>query len=100
MLQTPVAPYRSSFSGAPLRVRAPVRAPLVLRRAAVADSGVKAAPKAGEGKKEAWKVPSLDPNTPSPIFGGSTGGLLRKAQVRARLDARVLQGAAGRENGG
>ncbi|PIN17111.1 hypothetical protein CDL12_10218 [Handroanthus impetiginosus] len=25
--------------------------------------------------------PELDPNTPSPIFGGSTGGLLRKAQV-------------------
>lgn len=25
--------------------------------------------------------PKLDPNTPSPIFGGSTGGLLRKAQV-------------------
>ncbi|KAG0466910.1 hypothetical protein HPP92_018490 [Vanilla planifolia] len=25
--------------------------------------------------------PDLDPNTPSPIFGGSTGGLLRKAQV-------------------
>eukprot|EP00798_Chlamydomonas_sp_ICE-L_P024649 gene24649-10272_t len=29
----------------------------------------------------AWVVPTLDPNTPSPIFGGSTGGLLRKAQV-------------------
>ncbi|XP_010481602.2 PREDICTED: photosystem I reaction center subunit II-2, chloroplastic-like [Camelina sativa] len=25
--------------------------------------------------------PQLDPNTPSPIFAGSTGGLLRKAQV-------------------
>ncbi|PKI59231.1 hypothetical protein CRG98_020394, partial [Punica granatum] len=24
--------------------------------------------------------PELDPSTPSPIFGGSTGGLLRKAQ--------------------
>ena len=30
----------------------------------------------------AWSAPKLDPNTPSPIFGGSTGGLLRKAQVR------------------
>lgn len=28
-----------------------------------------------------WTPPKLDPNTPSPIFGGSTGGLLRKAQV-------------------
>lgn len=26
--------------------------------------------------------PTLNPDTPSPIFGGSTGGLLRKAQVR------------------
>lgn len=25
--------------------------------------------------------PTLDANTPAPIFGGSTGGLLRKAQV-------------------
>jgi len=35
-------------------------------------------------KEEEPKVfvpPPLDPNTPSPIFGGSTGGLLRKAQV-------------------
>merc|ERR1719238_136964 len=32
-------------------------------------------------KKAPWSVPVLDPNTPSPIFGGSTGGLLRKAQV-------------------
>lgn len=34
-------------------------------------------PKAPEG----FTPPQLDPNTPSPIFGGSTGGLLRKAQV-------------------
>uniref|UniRef100_J3LM63 Photosystem I reaction center subunit II, chloroplastic n=1 Tax=Oryza brachyantha TaxID=4533 RepID=J3LM63_ORYBR len=37
-----------------------------------------------EKKVEAPKgfvPPQLDPNTPSPIFGGSTGGLLRKAQV-------------------
>ncbi|KAI6683687.1 hypothetical protein NL676_029600 [Syzygium grande] len=44
---------------------------------------------AAEGKAEApakaapvgFTPPELDPNTPSPIFGGSTGGLLRKAQV-------------------
>ncbi|KAL2530547.1 Photosystem I reaction center subunit II-2 [Forsythia ovata] len=37
-----------------------------------------------EAVKEApvgFTPPELDPNTPSPIFGGSTGGLLRKAQV-------------------
>merc|ERR1711904_283784 len=28
-----------------------------------------------------WSPPKLDQNTPSPIFGGSTGGLMRKAQV-------------------
>lgn len=28
-----------------------------------------------------WAPPALDANTPSPTFGGSTGGLLRKAQV-------------------
>ncbi|KZV53167.1 photosystem I reaction center subunit II, chloroplastic-like [Dorcoceras hygrometricum] len=28
-----------------------------------------------------FSPPTLDPNTPSPIFAGSTGGLLRKAQV-------------------
>ena len=43
--------------------------------------------KVDEGKKEKedkgpFKAPALDPSTPSPIFGGSTGGLLRKAQVR------------------
>lgn len=37
-----------------------------------------------EEKEEAPKgftPPTLNPDTPSPIFGGSTGGLLRKAQV-------------------
>merc|ERR1712039_550463 len=28
-----------------------------------------------------WSPPKLDTKTPSPIFGGSTGGLMRKAQV-------------------
>merc|ERR1711904_141471 len=43
-----------------------------------------AAPKnASEKKSEVtvWSPPELNPNSPSPIFGGSTGGLLRKAQV-------------------
>eukprot|EP00877_Chromochloris_zofingiensis_P001578 jgi/Chrzof1/11420/Cz05g36030.t1_PSAD[v5.2] len=31
--------------------------------------------------KQAFSPPTLNPDTPSPIFGGSTGGLLRKAQV-------------------
>merc|ERR1712118_235198 len=32
-------------------------------------------------KTSVWSPPVLDQNTPSPIFGGSTGGLMRKAQV-------------------
>ncbi|KAL3626263.1 hypothetical protein CASFOL_029812 [Castilleja foliolosa] len=42
------------------------------------------APAAATKEPEApagFTPPELDPNTPSPIFGGSTGGLLRKAQV-------------------
>lgn len=41
-----------------------------------------AAPAEAPAAKPAWTVPTLNPDTPSPIFGGSTGGLLRKAQVR------------------
>ncbi len=35
-----------------------------------------------------FKAPALDPSTPSPIFGGSTGGLLRKAQVSRHRQTR------------
>lgn len=54
-------------------------------RSASAKLTVRAADAKVEDKKEeepkVWTPPTLDPNTPSPIFGGSTGGLLRKAQV-------------------
>ena len=40
----------------------------------------KPAPKKKKKEVEPWVQPTLDPSTPSPIFGGSTGGLLRKAQ--------------------
>lgn len=45
---------------------------------------VRAEEKAADAAPAAWTAPKLNPNTPSPIFGGSTGGLLRKAQVRSR----------------
>jgi photosystem I subunit 2 len=48
------------------------------------DKNSKKATKANDQKpKEVapWSPPTLAPNTPSPIFKGSTGGLLRKAQV-------------------
>lgn len=44
-----------------------------------ASEGAAAAPAA---EKPAFVAPTLNADTPSPIFGGSTGGLLRKAQVR------------------
>lgn len=40
-----------------------------------------AAPAAEEKAPAGFTPPQLDLNTPSPIFAGSTGGLLRKAQV-------------------
>ena len=43
-----------------------------------------------EAKPASFSAPTLNPDTPSPIFGGSTGGLLRKAQVRAQRCVAVL----------
>jgi hypothetical protein len=45
------------------------------------EAAAPAAPKGKAAPKAPWVQPTLDENTPSPIFGGSTGGLLRKAQV-------------------
>jgi photosystem I subunit 2 len=73
---------KSAFSGKAVSSKSvslatPRAAKLVVR---AADAPAK---KAEEKKEEApWSPPKLNPNTPSPIFGGSTGGLLRKAQVR------------------
>ena len=72
---------KSAFSGKAVSSKSvslatPRAAKLVVRAA-------DAPAKAEEKKEEApWSPPKLNPNTPSPIFGGSTGGLLRKAQVR------------------
>merc|ERR1712029_790206 len=54
----------------------------VVRVAAEGVPAKKPAPKKKAKKEEEpWVQPTLDPSMPSPIFGGSTGGLLRKAQV-------------------
>lgn len=58
---------------------APARA---LRARSVVVRASEAAAPAKEAKP-AWSEPKLNVDTPSPIFGGSTGGLLRKAQVIA-----------------
>ncbi|XP_062212770.1 photosystem I reaction center subunit II, chloroplastic-like [Phragmites australis] len=75
---SPAKPRLSSSASLPSSSRGP--APL----RAAAEEPAAAAPATEEKKPEAPKgfvPPQLDPNTPSPIFGGSTGGLLRKAQV-------------------
>lgn len=49
-----------------------------------ASGDTKQKPKNEPSDKEqqgSFQPPALDPSTPSPIFGGSTGGLLRMAQV-------------------
>ncbi|KAL6971464.1 hypothetical protein U1Q18_031141 [Sarracenia purpurea var. burkii] len=70
-------PSALSFSTAAKPAKSTV-APRTIKTAAAAEG------KAETAVKEApvgFTPPELDPNTPSPIFGGSTGGLLRKAQV-------------------
>eukprot|EP00889_Picochlorum_renovo_P003426 jgi/Picre1/30456/NNA_005820.t1 len=60
------------------------REPPVRQNKASAGRALRVTVRAEEKAKEAekpWAPPALDPNTPSPIFGGSTGGLLRQAQV-------------------
>ena len=75
--KTTMATVAPSFIGARLSVARPARR-VQSARATVRASTAPAAPAA----PAPWSPPTLDPNTPSPIFGGSTGGLLRKAQVR------------------
>jgi photosystem I subunit 2 len=68
---------RGAFRGQQLQVAAPLRVQAPRRVAVRAETETKEAKK----EKAPWKPPSLDPSSPSPIFGGSTGGLLRKAQI-------------------
>ena len=75
---------KSAFSGKAVQARsvslsAPRAAKLTVR---AADAPAKAEKKEKKEEEKPWTPPKLNPNTPSPIFGGSTGGLLRKAQVR------------------
>ncbi|GAB2234533.1 hypothetical protein Droror1_Dr00003788 [Drosera rotundifolia] len=53
----------------------------LIRTLAAAEGKAAAAPEAAESAPVGFTPPELDPTWPSPIFGGSTGGLLRKAQV-------------------
>jgi hypothetical protein len=81
---------KSAFSGKAVSSKSvslatPRAAKLVVR---AADAPAKAEKKEEE---KPWSPPKLNPNTPSPIFGGSTGGLLRKAQVRRGTRTRATR---------
>lgn len=72
--------FCNAFKGQQLQAvthSAPARA----TRFFVAAAEAEAAAPAEKAAEPEFVPPALDPNTPSPIFGGSTGGLLRKAQV-------------------
>jgi hypothetical protein len=69
-----------AFNGAKVTAQKPVS--VRMARFTVRAEGE--APK--EAAKEApkvWTAPTLDPNTPSPIFGGSTGKFLLFRQLNA-----------------
>ena len=87
--QPPCAPCTSlrssSVRGQPLSIVQRLPKQSLRRVVAAAETKEKDAPAKKEKKEDApFKAPALDPSTPSPIFGGSTGGLLRKAQVRTK----------------
>lgn len=75
----------SSFRGQALTMGTRCKAAAVSRTVFAAEGEVAAKPPAKKEDEEPeikpFEPPPLDPSTPSPIFGGSTGGLLRKAQV-------------------
>ncbi|KAF7848185.1 hypothetical protein BT93_L5772 [Corymbia citriodora subsp. variegata] len=76
-----IAPWKQSASSLAFAAtpKAAKSSPRTAIRAAAAEG--KAEAPAKEAAPVGFTPPELDPNTPSPIFGGSTGGLLRKAQV-------------------
>lgn len=73
------APARAVAKPTAMRTRKSARSATIVRAEEAKATTESAAP-------AVWTAPKLDPNTPSPIFGGSTGGLLRKAQVRRAID--------------
>ncbi|KAK3193771.1 hypothetical protein Dsin_025081 [Dipteronia sinensis] len=76
----PLVPWKpsSSFSFSTLKPLSISVSQRTTIRAAAAEEKTEAVTKEAP---VGFTPPELDPNTPSPIFGGSTGGLLRKAQV-------------------
>lgn len=72
---------KAGFAGKPIQAASVSLSSRRAERLVVRAEEAKAPAKKAEKAEEPWSPPKLNPNTPSPIFGGSTGGLLRKAQV-------------------
>jgi photosystem I subunit II len=66
-LKMNVLSQQRAFNGAKVTAQKPVTARMA--RVAVRAEGAEAPKEA----PKVWTAPTLDPNTPSPIFGGSTG---------------------------
>ncbi|KAI3710692.1 hypothetical protein L2E82_40481 [Cichorium intybus] len=75
-LSNPVSPWKQSSFTAVKQLKLTSRTFTI--KAAADEVAAPAPPKEAP---VGFTPPELDPNTPSPIFAGSTGGLLRKAQV-------------------
>ncbi|KAJ8558025.1 hypothetical protein K7X08_004791 [Anisodus acutangulus] len=78
----PSAPWKQSLvSFSPKQLKSTVSVSRPVKAMAEEAAAAPAATKEEKAAPVGFTPPQLDPNTPSPIFGGSTGGLLRKAQV-------------------
>lgn len=72
--------FATAVRGSSLSTPSPRVAPIVARNIRAEAAADKPAAKEAAAPA-AFVPPTLDASWPSPIFGGSTGGLLRKAQV-------------------
>ncbi|KAK9053038.1 hypothetical protein SSX86_029668 [Deinandra increscens subsp. villosa] len=83
-LSNPVSPWKQSSSSAVNHLKLTTSRTFTTTKATAGEGAAAPAAPAPAAAKPApvgFTPPELDPNTPSPIFAGSTGGLLRKAQV-------------------
>lgn len=77
----PVAGFRQAVRGQAVQLRQQRVAPVQIARRVRAEAAATEAAPAPKEEPKVFTPPALDSSWPSPIFGGSTGGLLRKAQV-------------------
>lgn len=79
---TLLAPRTCRVSGQSLRAPVAVSVPRAQRLVVRAEAAEAKPKEEKKEEKKPWSPPPLDSSWPSPIFGGSTGGLMRNAQVK------------------